>query len=420
MSDKFGPVGLEPGVSRGHMWSLLYASFVTIGLVVSVAVMTPYFLTEALGLDEGAQGRALGTLNLVNELTLILIYGPLGALSDRFGRRAVYVAGFLALATGYMLYPHATSLAELSVYRIVCAIGVGAATGMLATVIADYAVEPDRGKLVAIVGILNGLGVVIAALFVGKLPAVFAGMGYSVHMAGVATMAVVAAVTLLSAAVLAAGLKPHDGSRTAKQPLRQSLATGFRAGVQDREIALAYASAFVARGDLAIIGLFTIAWGKQAAIAQGMTTADAIAAGSVPFVVAQSAALMWPLVLIFVLDRIDRVKALALCMGLGAAGYVATIFITDPLGTAALPLFCLLGIGQISAFLGAQSLINKAAPAADRGAIVGTYNFAGAVGILILGTAGGWLFDHMGPASPFVLVGLCNAAVAVAAGVFRR
>ena len=95
---RLGPIALEPGVTRTNAWTLYWGAFATIGLVTGMAVLTPYLLTETLGLDEARQGRALSQLTIVNEIVLILAYGPLGALSDRFGRRIIYAGGFLAMA----------------------------------------------------------------------------------------------------------------------------------------------------------------------------------------------------------------------------------------------------------------------------------------------------------------------------------
>ena len=39
-------------------------------------------------------------------------------------------SGFLTLAAGYAIYPYAETLAELSAYRVIYAIGIGAVTGM--------------------------------------------------------------------------------------------------------------------------------------------------------------------------------------------------------------------------------------------------------------------------------------------------
>ena len=296
MTTKFGPILLEPGVSRGNAWTLLYAAFVTIGLVTGMAILTPYLLTETLGLNEARQGRALGQLTVVGELVLIFAYGPLGALSDRYGRRIIYAAGFLAMATAYVLFPLTTSLTGFTAVRALYALGIGAATGMYGVLLADYAVEKDRGKLAAIGGILNGLGVVLLALLLGALPALFVARGFSGPSAARITTAIGAAACILTALVLLAGLKRGAPAGAVRLPLAVMLRRGVEAARKSPEISLAYASAFVSRGDLAIVGIFTVAWGKQAALANGLAPAAAIEAGRIPFIVAQSAALLWPLI----------------------------------------------------------------------------------------------------------------------------
>lgn len=411
---KFGPTTLQPGVTRGHGWALMYASFVTIGLATGIATLTPYILTANLGIAEAMQGRALGTLAVTQELALLIAFGLFGAMADKIGRRPVYVLGMILLAAAYVLFPRGQTMFELALYRIVFAFGIGAATGMLSTVISDYAVKQDRGKMTALCGFLNGLGIVIATTLLGKLPALFVNRGIDEVAAGRYAMAVAAGVALLSALVLWLGLKKGvppstDVKKTALALLRE----GVAAGGTNRRIAICYAAAFVARGDVAIVGLFAIAWGKQAAMADGFSAADALSKGVVPFVIAQSAALLWPAVIAVPLDQMPRMKALGLCMLLGGIGYCAMILVNDPLLPMAIPCFMLLGIGQISAFLGAQTIIGKEAPEAVRGSVIGLFNFSGAVGILVLTGVGGWMFDHVGPWSPFFLVGVLNGAIAL-------
>jgi MFS family permease len=417
---KFGPVRTEEGTSTTNMWALMYVAFVTIGLVTGMATMTPYILTTNLGIAETAQGTALGTLAFWQEITLILAYGPIGILADRLGRRAVYAAGFITLAIGYAIYPYATSLTELSFARVIYSLGIGAMTGMLATVIADYAVEDDRGKLTALCGFLNGLGVVIVALFIGKLPALFEARGASNIAAGQQTMFIAAAVCVVSALLAWSFLRKGVPAAVTKKPFMQTMKEGFGVARTNRRIALAYASGFVARGDIAIVGLFAIAWGKKAAIDAGMTPTEALSAGVLPFVVAQSVALCWPAVIAVPLDRMNRMGALGWCMLLGMIGYCCLYFVTDPLQGASLILFALLGIGQISALLASQTTIGKEASAEMRGSIIGVFNFCGAVGILILTVIGGWLFDNVGPWAPFFLVGILNGLVGLAAFAQQR
>jgi MFS family permease len=412
---RLGPISLEPGISRANAWTLYWGAFATIGLVTGMAILTPYLLTETLGLDEARQGRALGQLTIVNEAILIFAYGPIGALSDRFGRRRIYAGGFLAMATAYLLFPMATSLGEFSLVRALYAVGTGAATGMYGTLLADYAVERDRGKFSAIGGMLNGLGVVLLALALGALPARLVATGLSGPAAAQTTTTIAAAACLLTAIILLLGLKKGVPAAALRLPMLAMLGRGVTAARSSPEIAIAYLAAFVARGDLAIVGIFTVAWGKQAAIAAGMSPSDAIRAGSIPFVIAQSAALLWPVAIIALIDRLPRLRMLGFAMLLGAIGYLGMGAVGDPLGRAAIPFFALLGIGQISTVLGAQTLITKAAPAAERGAVIGMFNFCGAVGILIIGAVGGWAFDHVGPAAPFLIVGVLNGLVGVAA-----
>jgi MFS family permease len=324
------------------------------------------------------------------------------------------------MATAYLLFPHTDSLTGFSAVRILYAIGTGAATGMYGTLLADYAVEPDRGKLAAIGGILNGLGVVLLALALGALPARLVTTGMTGPAAAQLTTAIAAAACFLTAIILWLGLKKGAPAAATRLPMATMLARGAAAARDSREIAIAYAAAFVARGDLAIVGIFTVAWGKQAAIAAGMSPSDAIQAGSIPFVIAQSAALLWPLAIIAFIDRLPRLRMLGLSMAIGSAGYLSMGLVSDPLGAAAIPFFALLGIGQISAVLGAQTLIGKAAPAAERGSVIGMFNFCGAVGILVIGSVGGWAFDRVGPSAPFLIVGVLNGAVALAALLSSR
>ncbi len=412
---KFGPVRLENGVNSGNMWTLVYGAFVSIALVTAMAAITPFVLTANLGMAESEQGKALGSLALWQELALILVYSPLGVLADRYGRKIIYVVGFLTLALSYIVYPFATTLTELSLFRIIYAVGIGAVTGMFATIIADYAQTEDRGKLTAILGFLNGLGIVAVTLMIAKLPAIFVARGATDVEAGRYALWIAAGLCLFSALILGLGLKGGKPDQTkARKPFFAMMAEGVTAAKSNRRIALAYASAFVARGDVAIVGLFAIAWGKQAAIANGMNASDAISAGTIPFVIAQSAALMWPLALAVPLDRWPRLFGLGVAMSLGAIGYCLLFFVGDPLLPIAIPFFVMLGIGQISAFLGAQTTIAKEAPEAIRGSVIGAFNFSGAVGILVLTVIGGWLFDEVAPWAPFVLVGVLNGAVAVA------
>ena len=416
---KFGPVNLVPGITRGNMFSLMWGAFTTIGLLTFVAVATPYVLTANLGIPESEQGTISGDLVFWAEITQILIFSMVGVAADRIGRNWLYAMGLLAMGASYVFYPFADSVGELTIYRVIYAIGLGTSTGMLATVVADYPREDSRGKMLAVIGMLNGLGVILFIALLGNLPDMLVASGYTAITAGRYTHAVAAIGCAVTALVLGLGLK--KGTPVQKEerlPMLELARSGLREGRNPR-IALAYASAFVSRGDFVILGTFVILWGKTFGISQGMEPAEAIAKGTIVFVITQTSALLWIPFLGFVLDRFNRVTGIIVCMTLATAGYVSTFVVDDPSARSAIPIFVLLGIGQISAFLGSATLIGQEAPESNRGSVVGVFGTCGAIGILVASTIGGRLFDAVGPSAPFVLVGIFNGIVLLAAIAVR-
>lgn len=421
MESRFGFIGLEPGVTARHMWVLLYAAFVSIGLATFDAFGTPYVLSENVGVPIAEQGAVAGRLNVYTEILLLMVFTPFGVLSDRIGRRAVYAFGFVCLGIGYALFPYATSISELALIRIFYTLGLAGVTGMLATVIADYTIADHRGRMVGLTGVMNGLGIVISALLLAKLPSVFVGMGYSNYQGGQFTLSIVAGLCVLSALIVGRGLKPGLPTlKSERRSPRQLFRAAIAAATENPRIAVAYASAFVARGDLVIVGTFLVLWGKVVAIESGMETAAAVEAGRIPFVIAQGAALLGAIATIFLIDRMNRMTALACCMGLAAFAYINLLFVSNPLDSANIPFFIILGLGQIAAFLGSTTLIGKEAPLAERGAVIGAFSVAGALGILLTSGVGGTLFDAIDPRAPFVLLGVMNLLVMASALYVRR
>lgn len=418
-AQKFGPVWLAPGISKANMWTLMYAAFFTIGLLTFVGIGTPYVLSAVLHIPNEQQGVVSGNLVFWTEITSLLLFGPVGIMADRYGRKALFVLGFLLMGLGYILYPLAASVFELTIFRIIYAIGVATCTGVLATVVTDYPQEATRGKSVALTGFMNGMGVAILNIFLGTLPKKFSAAGFDDVAAGEYTHFIVGALCVLSAVVVGLGLKGGTPAHHAERPTAKEIARGALKAAVNPRIALAYSAAFIARGDLVIQGTFLNLWATQAGVTSGLDLPSASSAARAVFVASQSAALLWIVVVVFVLDRLNRVTALAGFMLLASIGYLSTAFITNPLDRIDLPLIMLMGIGQISAFLGSQALVGQEAPVLQRGAVLGGFNTSGAIGILFCSVVGGHLFDAISPKGPFILVGVLNFVVFLFALVVR-
>lgn len=417
---KFGWVRLAPGVTGWHMWVFLYASFATIGLLNFVTVGTPYVLTANLGIPTSAQGTVIGDLVVWSEIALLMVFAPAGVMADRIGRRGVYVLGFVVMAIGYALYPFADSLPELTVYRMIYAAGVAACTGMLATLVADYPYSPDRGKLVALGGLFNGIGAVLVVVLGARLMKSFVADGADVMVAGQQAHLFIAALCLISAVIVALGVRKGTPVVHDQRPPIGELVRSALSEARNPRIALAFGCAFIARADLVILGTYSNLWGITAQLDAGVPLGQATArAAAMTFGTASLAGLIWLPIMGIILDRINRVSGTLLCMALTAAGFLATLLMDDPVAGKNQWIWILVGIGNISAFIGAMTLVTAEAPIAKRGVVIGMFNIVGVIGIMVCSVIGGRLFDGWSPAGPFVLIGGLSLIAAIAAVAVR-
>jgi MFS family permease len=410
-SASLGPIRLQPAVSRLNTIALIYGNFITIGGLVFVSIGQAYVLNANLGVPRSEQGVISGDLALWSELIIVLTIGLFGVMADRTSRRLVFAFGLAMLALSYVLYPLAGAVGDLVVYRALNAIGVAATTCLLTVITHDYAREESRGKLLAACAVGGGLGALLITGVFGRLPVFFKAQGLEAVAAGRYTHWLVAILIGLSAVFLVRALKSGTPTHRKERPsFRELIHSGVREARNPR-IALSYASAFVARGDLMIVGTFLVLWGTIAGLEQGMSTPQAVAAGTMLFVITQIATLAWIPVLGMIMDRLNRVTAVIVGSALGATAFLSTAVIDNPLDRAYVPVFVLIGIGQISCLLTSQALIGQEAPARKRGAVVGAFSWCGAIGIMASAAIGGRLFDTISPAAPFILVGGGTVAV---------
>ena len=415
VGQRLGFIGLQPGVSRLNGITLLYIGLTGIPFMAFINFIQPIILEVILGIPRSDQGALTANLAVAQEIILILLVGPFGALSDRIGRRPIIVTGYLIVGAGFLAYPWATSPLALTLIRAGYAVGAAAIVSSYSTLLADYPVEKSRGKLIAILGVLNGLGIGLLGFVGGNLPNWLEVAGYEPVLASRLTMSIVAAICMGSALLMIAGLRGgRIGTGHQRQPLGRLLAEGMSAARNPR-IAVAYASAFAARGDVVVIGTYLSLWVTQAGIEQGLSPAEAQGRAGLEFAIVAGAALLISPFLGILNDRIDRVRALVIGMAMAALGYLVFGFQSDPLAEFAIFASVLLGIGQMCSILAGQTLISQEAEPRIAGSVIGVFSFFGALGTLMGGWVGGQLFGLWRPGAPFILMGGFNLAVCIAA-----
>jgi MFS family permease len=409
---KFGPIWLTPGIGYANATAGIYASFTTIGLLIFLSFIQPYLLTEVLDIPRGEQGSVTGRLTMLQEVVVIIAMSATGALSDQWGRRLVYVVGFVFLGIGYFLYPLADSIAQLTLFRLIFALGASIVPVMLSAIVIDYSQPISRGKWFGITNLCGGFSILFIILVMVPLPARLEASGIDSLLAARYTFWIASAACFVAAAILLLGLKgkKFDSGASKPNPFVQAFAA-LKAGFQNRKLALAYGTAFVGRGDLVIIGTFLPLWATHAGLEAGMSTGEALAKGMGVLAVNQGTILVFALVAGYLTDKFNKVAVLAVSFAMAALGYFGMWYVADPFNTLIFAAIIPLAIGEVTIVVASSALVGQEAPVQSRGSILGVFSVVGAIGIGVATFVGGELFDSIGKTAPFAMMTCFNLVI---------
>ena len=411
MPHKFLGIDLSDGVKPRHLLAYFLVALISSGYAGAMSVLQPGLL-QVMGVDFANQGQVTGKLAALQEVILILALGPIGAIADKIGRKPVYIFGLLATALGFTLYPFAENVTQLAGYRVIVAIGGAAMIGMMVTVIADYTQNSTRGHANGLQGFVATLGAFIPP-FLALLPAYYVGTGASELTAQKFTFGIAGSMGVLGALIALIGLSPSAGkiAKGVKTKFSEIMSDGARAS-REPGVALSYGAAFISRGDLAVTGAFVFLWLTQVGVEMDMSPSDAMSTIAAPRVfMVVLGAMVGAIIMGLISDRVRKVTAVAIAAGLASIAYITMGFVENPIAPWVFGLLAFMGVAEISAFVSSQALVGQRARPDRRGAIIGFFGVAGAVGILIASLGGGYLFDQVKPSSPFLLFGVLNFLV---------
>ncbi|CCQ72988.1 magnetosome biogenesis transporter MamH [Magnetospira sp. QH-2] len=395
-------------VEQWH-WNAVYllAALCMIFMTLAVAVQ-PLFLRNVLGVPFEYAGSINASVQVVTEILDLAVIGYLGFLSDRYGRVPIIVGGFLVAAAGALLAPFSLVLGEalvvggLAIYflaRIIMSIGSGAVWPQLATLVGDFTSFKNRARMLSNSAFMMALGGTLVYAILMQIPQ-HAGIGV---------------VMLLTAAIAVAGawvagkclidIAPKLKENEVPWKRLRKLIVG------DSRLKLTFASAFFARNDMVLVGMFLMLWFIYFADVVGVSQEDAAAqAGKLIGLIGLVTLISIP-IWGQVIQRAGRITAITLGMAISGVGFLTFYFVVNPFDSMIYLPAVLVAIGQAGCLVAPQVLTVDITPKEILGSMLGAFNVMGALGIIIFVQAGGYLFDSVGPHAPFVFTGFVNLAI---------
>jgi len=375
--------------------SLLTVIFLTVFIDLLgfgiVLPLLPYYAHQfhASGV---AAGALIGVYSAMQFVT-----APLwGRWSDRIGRRPAILISLAGSTASYLLFAAANGIGVLFISRILAGVA-GASIPVAQAYIADVTSESERAHGMGLIGAAFGLGFVFGPVIGGLLA------HYGHYAPGLAATAICGTNLIVAFWRLPESLPPKQRhTRPAVHPLLQWRAASRRP--QIATLVLLFA---------AVVFCFST---METTLSLLCATAYQMSASHIYWLfgyMGVMTTLMQGGIIGRLARRMDETRLVGVGTGLLAAGLAMAPF-APPL----LPLLGALGaiaLGQGIASPLLSSLLSKASAGKERGEVLGVSQSLGALARIFGPLWGGLLFDHAGPAGPYVTTGaLMGVATAVA------
>jgi MFS family permease len=345
--------------------------------MLGLFLILPVFAVHARGLPGGADLTLVGLALGIYGLTQACLQIPFGLASDRFGRKPVIITGLLLFALGSAIAAMATSVQWVIVGRAIQ--GAGAISAAVTALAADLTREQHRTKVMAMIG--SSIGLVFAVSLVAA-PLLYAVIG----MSGIFWLTAVLSVLAIGVLSRSVPNPPRVEARPVRfggvlrngQLLRLNLGI-FTLHLVQMAMFVVIPAALVARGGLPVASHWQV---------------------YLPAVLV-SFAFMVPAIIMA--ERKNRLKPVFLAaIGLLVLTQVGFLFGRSglwPIAAGLMAFFVAFNILEATL----PSLVSRIAPPNAKGAALGVYNTTQALGLFLGASLGGWLNQHVGADSVFIM-----------------
>ena len=134
---------------------------------LDAAIIAPAI--PALRLAFGVDNRQIGLVTIVFSLCSLSATALMANLSDRFGRRPIYLLDIALFAGGSLLIARSGTFAMLLVGRAIQGLGAGGITPTASAVVGDMFPADQRGRILGLIGATFGMAFLIGPLVASVL-----------------------------------------------------------------------------------------------------------------------------------------------------------------------------------------------------------------------------------------------------------
>jgi len=433
---KFAGIEVPPELTKSNFFFLFFNTFL-IGLLMSVfGILQPAFLKDIIKINQDFAGSINGLLMNLNEIATLALVALVGVLSDKVGRKILALLGFVVLALFFYLLGQSNGIASflqipaglssqicsllsfvpsrsaeftqfapglLTTYVIRLFLGVGLVLcyPQFITMVADYTYEKDRGKGMAMNGVMMGLSALL----------IFALFAPIMKKTGVLSLIYIIIAVALGGA-LSTGLFLKERLPETKQG-KLGLMKFIPVVRKSITLKASYWCCLITRADIIVLAAFVITWGVKYGKELEMTAREATFKASLPMMVMSVMVLIAFPILGVMLDKWGRVPTIILALISGAVAMFLLAASPNPFSPLVYIAMIFASVGMAGAIAGANTLASDASPEGMVGSILGGLNTMQPIGILFFVGLGGYLFDRFGPGWAFAVKGSASLILCV-------
>lgn len=152
-------------VTRQRILTVLFAGVFMAAMDAAVIAPAIPALRDAFGVDN----RQIGLVTIVFSLCSLTSTALMAALSDRFGRRTIYLLDIAGFALGSLIIAFSSSFGVLLLGRAIQGLSAGGITPTASAVVGDTFPPDQRGRILGLIGATFGMAFVFGPIIASAL-----------------------------------------------------------------------------------------------------------------------------------------------------------------------------------------------------------------------------------------------------------